>query len=218
MALIMIVTLIAQEPPTSRNRADSAVADAPAAEAASTPAAVGTAAAEAASTPAAADAAVAEAAPTSAAADAVIAEAAAEAASGEEANAARDDEEDSGTRTVQVHPKCSLQFFDPDETVRVLICWQQLCAYEDSQGRVWPCEMVAKQRESHTTVVLRDLVTEKQVYHIPNGTLVKVFGERDDFFVIVTDTYSDHRNRLVREGEVTGIAKKYNFVGAWGDW
>ncbi len=61
--------------------------------------------------------------------------------------------------------------------------------------------------------------TEKQVYHIPNGTLVKVFGERDDFsFVIVTDTYSDHRNRLVREGdEVKGFAKKYNFVAVPGD-
>ena len=60
---------------------------------------------------------------------------------------------------------------------------------------------------------------EKQVYHIPNGTLVKVFGERDDFFVIVTDTYSDHRNRLVREGdEVKGLAKKYNFVEVTGDW
>jgi nucleoid-associated protein YgaU len=217
MVLIMIVALIAQEPPTSRNLADSAAADAPAAEAASTPAAAGAAAAEAASTPAAADAAVAEAAPTSAAADVAVAEAAAEAASSEEANAARDDEEDFGTRTVQVHPKCSLQFFDPDERKEVLIRWQQLCEYEDSQGRVWPCEMVAKQPE-HTAVVLRDLETKKQMYHIPNGTLVKVVGERDDSFVIVTDTYSDHRNRLVREGEVTGIAKKYNFVGAWGDW
>ena len=185
----MIVALIAQEPPTSRNLADSAAADAPAAEAASTPAA--------------ADAAVAEAAPTSAAADVAVAEAAAEAASSEEANAARDDEEDFGTRTVQVHPKCSLQFFDPYERKEVLIRWQQLCEYEDSQGRVWPCEMVAKQPQ-HPAVVLRDLNTKQQKGYIPNGTLVKVVGERDDEFVIVT--------------EVTGIAKKSNFVEVWGDW
>ena len=199
----MIVALIAQEPPTSRNLADSAAADAPAAEAASTPAAAGAAAAEAASTPAAADAAVAEAAPTSAAADVAVAEAAAEAASSEEANAARDDEEDFGTRTVQVHPKCSLQYFDPDERNEVIIRWQQLGKYEDSQGRVWPCEMVAKQPQ-HPAVVLRDLNTKQQKGYIPNGTLVKVVGERDDEFVIVT--------------EVTGIAKKSNFVEVWGVW
>ncbi len=130
-------------------------------------------------------------------------EAAAEAASSAEANAARDDEEDFGTRTVQVHPKCSLQYFDPDERNKVIIRWQQLGKYKDSQGRVWPCEMVAKQPE-HPAVVLRDLNTKQQMYHIPNGTLVKVVGERDDEFVIVT--------------EVTGIAKKSNFVEVWGVW
>ena len=210
MVLIMIVALIAQEPPTSRNLADSAAADAPAAEAASTPAAAGAAAADAASTPAAADAAVAEAAPTSADADVAIAPSVRRSCFQRRSRSA--------TRTVQVHPKCSLQYFDPDERNEVIIRWQQLGKYEDSQGRVWPCEMVAKQPE-HTAVVLRDLETKQQMYHIPNGTLVKVVGERDDSFVIVTDTYSDHRNRLVREGdEVTGIAKKYNFVEVWGDW
>ncbi len=195
MVLIMIVALIAQEPPTSRNRADSAAADAPAAEAASTPAAAGAAAADAASTPAAADAAVAEAAPTSADADVAIAPSVRRSCFQRRSRSA--------TRTVQVHPKCSLQYFDPDERNEVIIRWQQLGKYKDSQGRVWPCEMVAKQPE-HPAVVLRDLNTKQQMYHIPNGTLVKVVGERDDEFVIVT--------------EVTGIAKKYNFVEVWGDW
>ncbi len=195
MVLIMIVALIAQEPPTSRNLADSAAADAPAAEAASTPAAAGAAAADAASTPAAADAAVAEAAPTSADADVAIAPSVRRSCFQRRSRSA--------TRTVQVHPKCSLQYFDQDERNEVIIRWQQLGKYEDSQGRVWPCEMVAKQPE-HPAVVLRDLNTKQQMYHIPNGTLVKVVGERDDEFVIVT--------------EVTGIAKKSNFVEVWGVW
>ena len=195
MVLIMIVALIAQEPPTSRNLADSAAADAPAAEAASTPAAAGAAAADAASTPAAADAAVAEAAPTSADADVAIAPS--------DRRSCFQRRSRSATRTVQVHPKCSLQWFDPDERKEVLIRWQQLCEYEDSQGRVWPCEMVAKQPE-HPAMVLRDLNTKQQKGYIPNGTLVKVVGERDDEFVIVT--------------EVTGIAKKSNFVEVWGVW
>ncbi len=195
MVLIMIVALIAQEPPTSRNLADSAAADAPAAEAASTPAAAGAAAADAASTPAAAGAAVAEAAPTSADADVAIAPSVRRSCFQRRSRSA--------TRTVQVHPKCSLQFFDPYERKEVLIRWQQLCEYEDSQGRVWPCEMVAKQPQ-HPAVVLRDLNTKQQKGYIPNGTLVKVVGERDDEFVIVT--------------EVTGIAKKSNFVEVWGVW
>jgi len=195
MVLIMIVALIAQEPPTSRNLADSAAADAPAAEAASTPAAAGAAAAEAASTPAAADAAVAEAAPTSADADVAIAPSVRRSCFQRRSRSA--------TRTVQVHPKCSLQYFDPDERNEVIIRWQQLGKYEDSQGRVWPCEMVAKQPQ-HPAVVLRDLNTKQQKGYIPNGTLVKVVGERDDEFVIVT--------------EVTGIAKKSNFVEVWGVW
>ncbi len=195
MVLIMIVALIAQEPPTSRNLADSAAADAPAAEAASTPAAAGAAAADAASTPAAADAAVAEAAPTSADADVAIAPSVRRSCFQRRSRSA--------TRTVQVHPKCSLQYFDPDERNEVIIRWQQLGKYEDSQGRVWPCEMVAKQPQ-HPAVVLRDLNTKQQKGYIPNGTLVKVVGERDDEFVIVT--------------EVTGIAKKSNFVEVWGVW
>ncbi len=181
MVLIMIVALIAQEPPTSRNLADSAAADAPAAEAASTPAA--------------ADAAVAEAAPTSADADVAIAPS--------DRRSCFQRRSRSATRTVQVHPKCSLQYFDPDERNEVIIRWQQLGKYKDSQGRVWPCEMVAKQPE-HPAVVLRDLNTKQQKGYIPNGTLVKVVGERDDEFVIVT--------------EVTGIAKKSNFVEVWGVW
>jgi hypothetical protein len=195
MVLIMIVALIAQEPPTSRNLADSAAADAPAAEAASTPAAAGAAAADAASTPAAAGAAVAEAAPTSADADVAIAPSVRRSCFQRRSRSA--------TRTVQVHPKCSLQYFDPDERNEVIIRWQQLGKYEDSQGRVWPCEMVAKQPQ-HPAVVLRDLNTKQQKGYIPNGTLVKVVGERDDEFVIVT--------------EVTGIAKKSNFVEVWGVW
>jgi len=195
MVLIMIVALIAQEPPTSRNLADSAAADAPAAEAASTPAAAGAAAADAASTPAAADAAVAEAAPTSTDADVAIAPS--------DRRSCFQRRSRSATRTVQVHPKCSLQYFDPDERNEVIIRWQQLGKYEDSQGRVWPCEMVAKQPQ-HPAVVLRDLNTKQQKGYIPNGTLVKVVGERDDEFVIVT--------------EVTGIAKKSNFVEVWGVW
>ena len=191
----MIVALIAQEPPTSRNLADSAAADAPAAEAASTPAAAGAAAADAASTPAAAGAAVAEAAPTSADADVAIAPSVRRSCFQRRSRSA--------TRTVQVHPKCSLQYFDPDERNEVIIRWQQLGKYEDSQGRVWPCEMVAKQPQ-HPAVVLRDLNTKQQKGYIPNGTLVKVVGERDDEFVIVT--------------EVTGIAKKSNFVEVWGVW
>jgi len=195
MVLIMIVALIAQEPPTSRNLADSAAADAPAAEAASTPAAAGAAAADAASTPAAAGAAVAEAAPTSADADVAIAPSVRRSCFQRRSRSA--------TRTVQVHPKCSLQYFDPNERNEVIIRWQQLGKYEDSQGRVWPCEMVAKQPQ-HPAVVLRDLNTKQQKGYIPNGTLVKVVGERDDEFVIVT--------------EVTGIAKKSNFVEVWGVW